>query len=66
MAGVGGAVMSAVCSAAEEGQAASALLSTLARFLCAGVVIAATMFASTILGLPLSQLVKELQDSGLG
>ena len=64
MAGVEGAAMSAV-SNEESCPSSAALRSTLDRFFCAGVVTAATVFASTTLGLSLSQQGKELQDSGV-
>ena len=58
--------MSAVSKEEAACPSSAALQITLARFLCAGFVTAATMFASTTLGLPLSQQEKELQDSGVG
>ena len=64
MAGVGGAAMSAVRKEAACSSSA-AQRSTFVRFFCAGGVTAANMFASTTLGLSLSQQGKELQDSGV-
>ena len=57
--------MSAVSNEAACPSSA-ALRSTLARIFCAGVVTVAAVFASTTLGLSLSQQGKEPQDSGVG